>query len=239
MRILHTGDWHIGITRWGIDRTEEVFNSLEFIIEIIEKEDVDVILIAGDIFDHRMPRGDALNRVTRILQRMGEDGRLVMAITGNHDWNDLASGINTFSSLANVYLFTKIGVESYTTRRGERLVIGTLPYLAEREFLFLGKDERKENLGQHLQDVFNDINKRFLPDTVNIFLAHTFIEGAVLGSAMRLSFTSHFALPPSWLPNRADYIALGHAHKLQRIEGSPAPTYYCGSIIRIDFSESN
>jgi len=239
MRILHTGDWHIGVTRWGIDRTEEIFSSLEFIIKIIEEEKIDVVLVAGDIFDHRMPKGEDLNRTTKILQRMSEDGRLVIAITGNHDWSDLASGINTFSSLVNVHLFTEIGMQVYTTRKGETLRIGTFPYLAERNFLYLGREERKEDLGRSLQDIFNDINSRFLPDTVNIFLAHTFIEGAILGSAMKLSFASHFALPPSWLPNRAHYIALGHAHKAQKMDGSPAPAYYCGSIIRVDFSEAN
>jgi exonuclease SbcD len=237
MKILHTGDWHIGITRWGIDRSEEVFNSLEFIIKIIEEEDIDVILIAGDIFDHRMPKGEDLHRTTEILRRMSKDRRIVIAITGNHDWNDLASGINTFSSLANVHFATNIGIQSYKTRKGESFLVGTFPYIAERNFLYLGREERKEDLGENLKDIINEINERFLPDTVNIFLAHTFIEGAVLGSAMKLSFASHFAFPPSWLPNRAHYIALGHAHKSQRIEGSPAPAYYCGSVIKVDFSE--
>jgi len=239
MRILHTGDWHIGITRWGIDRTEEVFNSLEFIIKIIEEEDIDVVLISGDIFDHRMPKGEDLHRATKILQRMSEDDRLVIAITGNHDWNDLASGINTFSSLANVHFATNMGVQPYKTRKGELLVVGTFPYIAERNFLYLGREERKENLGENLRDIIDEINMRFLPNAVNIFLAHTFIEGAILGSAMKLSFTSHFAFPPSWLPNRAHYIALGHAHKAQRVKDSPSPAYYCGSVIKVDFSEVN
>lgn len=240
MRILHTGDWHIGINRWGIDRSEEIFKSIDFIVKTVEEEDIDVILIAGDLFEHRMPKGEDLQKTTKVLQRLGESGRKVIVITGNHDWEDLEASLNMFSSLANVYFLTNIGVKSFETRKGETLRLGVLPYFWERDFLFIsGETTRREKLGERLKDYLNEINRRFLPDTVNILVAHTFVEGAVLGSAVKLSFSSNFALPPSWLPDRAHYIALGHAHKPQKIQNSPVPAYYCGSIIRIDFSEKD
>lgn len=238
MRILHTGDWHIGITRWGIDRSEEVFKSIEFIVDVVKREDIDVILIAGDLFDHRMPKGENLHRTAEILQKLGEEGRKVIVITGNHDWKELAISLGIFSSLANVHFLTGIGVKSFRTRRGEVLRVGSLPYLWERDFLHIGDDvTRREKLGEHLHRRLEEINQGFLPDSINVLLGHIFVEGALLGSAVKLSFSSNFAIPPSWFPNRAHYIALGHAHKPQNIEGSPAPAYYCGSIIRIDFSE--
>ncbi|MBP8638540.1 MAG: exonuclease SbcCD subunit D [Dictyoglomi bacterium] len=238
MRILHTGDWHIGINRWGIDRSEEVFRSIDFIVKTVEEEDIDVILIAGDLFDHRTPKGENLQRATRILQKLGESERKVIVVTGNHDWNDLEASLNMFSPLSNVYFLTQIGVMSFETKKGETLRLGVLPYFWERDFMFMGGETvRRENLGERLRGGLDKINRGFLPDTVNILLAHTFIEGAVLGSAMRLSFSSNFALPPSWLPDRAHYVALGHAHKPQKIQNSPVPAYYSGSIIRIDFSE--
>ncbi len=238
MRILHTGDWHIGITRWGIDRSEEVFNSIEFIVDVVKREDIDVVLIAGDLFDHRMPKGENLHRAAEILQRLGEDERKVIIITGNHDWKELAVSLGIFSSLANVYFLTGIGVKSFRTRKGEILRVGSLPYFWERDFLHIGDDvTRREKLGEHLHRRLEEINRGFLPDSINVLLGHIFVEGALLGSAVKLSFSSSFAIPPSWLPNRAHYIALGHAHKPQSIVSSPAPTYYCGSIIRIDFSE--
>lgn len=240
MKILHTGDWHIGINRWGIDRTEEVFKSIDFIVKTVEEEDIDVVLIAGDLFDHRMPKGEDLQRTTKILQRLGESGRKVIVITGNHDWDDLEASLNMFSYSSNVHFLTSMGVITFETRKGEKLRLGSLPYFWERDYLFIGGEtSRREGLGERLKESLDKINRGFLPDTVNILVAHTFIEGAILGSAVRLSFSSNFALPPSWLPDRVHYIALGHAHKAQKIQNSPVPAYYCGSIIRIDFSEKD
>ncbi len=240
MRILHTGDWHIGITRWGIDRSEEVFKSIEFIIDVVEKEDIDVVLIAGDLFDHRMPKGENLYRTAEILQKLGGDNRKVIVVTGNHDWRELATSLGVFSALSNVYFLTGVGVKSFTTRKGESLRLGSLPYFWERDFLHVGDDlTRREKLGESLHRRLEEINQRFLPNSVNILLGHIFVEGALLGSEMKLSFSSNFAIPPSWFPNRAHYVALGHAHKPQSVAGSPVPTYYCGSIVRIDFSEAN
>jgi exonuclease SbcD len=238
MRILHTGDWHIGITRWGIDRSEEVFKSIEFIVDVVEKESIDVVLIAGDLFDHRMPKGENLYRTAGILQKLGSDDRKVIVVTGNHDWKELATSLGIFSALSNVYFLTDIGVKSFTTRKGENLRLGSLPYFWERDFLHIGDDlTRREKLGESLHRYLEEINQRFLPNSVNVLLGHIFVEGALLGSEMKLSFSSNFAIPPSWFPNRAHYVALGHAHKPQSVVGSPVPTYYCGSIVRIDFSE--
>ncbi|MBC7321025.1 exonuclease SbcCD subunit D [bacterium] len=239
MRILHTGDWHIGISRWGIDRTEEVFKSIEFIVDIVEKEDVDVVLIAGDLFEHKMPKGDDLRRTAEILQRLGEKDRKVIIVSGNHDWKELEVSLGIFSSSSNVHFLTELGVKPFRTRKGELLYVGSFPYFWERDFLYIGDDsDRKEKLGEIIHRYLEKINQRFLPNSVNVLLGHIFVEGALLGSAVRLSFSSNFAIPPSWFPNRAHYVALGHAHKPQSISNSPVPTYYCGSIIRIDFSET-
>ncbi len=240
MRILHTGDWHIGISRWGIDRTEEVFRSIEFIVDVVEKEDIDVVLIAGDLFEHKMPKGDDLRRTSEILQRLGEKDRNVIIVSGNHDWKELEVSLGIFSSSSNVHFLTELGTKSFRTRRGEILCVGSFPYFWERDFLHIGDDSsRKEKLGEFIHRYLERINQRFMPNSINVLLAHIFVEGALLGSAVKLSFSSNFAIPPSWFPNRAHYVALGHAHKPQNIPSSPVPAYYCGSIIRIDFSEAD
>lgn len=151
MRILHTGDWHIGINRWGIDRSEEVFRSIDFIVKTVEEEDIDVILIAGDLFDHRTPKGENLQRATRILQKLGESERKVIVVTGNHDWNDLEASLNMFSSLSNVYFLTQIGVMSFETKKGETLRLGVLPYFWERDFMFMGRNCKERRPGRKAQ----------------------------------------------------------------------------------------
>jgi exonuclease SbcD len=83
-----------------------------------------------------------------------------------------------------------------------------------------------------------DLCGPFQPDAVNILMAHTHIEGAIFGeSERRVHITEDWAASPEALPANASYIALGHIHKPQKIEG-PVPTYYAGSLLQMDFGEA-
>jgi exonuclease SbcD len=83
-----------------------------------------------------------------------------------------------------------------------------------------------------------DLCGAFRPDAVNLLLAHTHIEGALFGeSERRVHISEDWAAAPEALPSNASYIALGHLHKPQKIEG-PVPTYYAGSLLQMDFGEA-
>src|SRR5258708_9512554 len=84
MRILHTSDWHVGKVLKGRDRHDEHVAVLGSIVRAARDEDVDVVLVAGDLFETAAPSPKAQGLVMPTLMALREDGRLVVAIAGNH-----------------------------------------------------------------------------------------------------------------------------------------------------------
>ena len=85
MRILHTADWHAGRVLRGVDRTPEIAQALGEILEIAQSERVDLILVAGDLFDTPNPSADAERAVYEFFLRSGQLGIPSVVIAGNHD----------------------------------------------------------------------------------------------------------------------------------------------------------
>jgi exonuclease SbcD len=82
------------------------------------------------------------------------------------------------------------------------------------------------------------LTTRFRPDSINVLMAHTHLDGAVLaGSERQVHLGEELAVTAQSLPSTAHYVALGHIHRPQRIESAPSPTYYAGSPIQLDFGE--
>src|SRR6476660_3431294 len=89
MRLLHTADWHLGKKLERFSRLEEQKLALEEIIQIADEQEVDAILIAGDLFDNYNPASEAVELFYKTLKRLSKNGkRAVIAIAGNHDSPD-------------------------------------------------------------------------------------------------------------------------------------------------------
>src|SRR5258708_9094666 len=139
MKILHTSDWHVGKVLKGRDRSDEHDAVLRSIIQTARNEDVDVVLIAGDLFESSAPSPKAQGLVMRALLALREDGRQVVASAGNHD---------TASLLDNVYrpVLGELGLHilgtpktpasggtlRLTTRGGEPVTVAAMPFLSQR-----------------------------------------------------------------------------------------------------------
>src|SRR6516165_8896982 len=124
MRILHTSDWHVGKVLKGRDRHDE---------------DVDVVLVAGDLFETAAPTPRAQGLVMRTLMALREDGRLVVAIAGNHDNQGLLDAVYrpVLGELGLHVLGTPKrpesgGMMALRTRRGEAVNVAALPFLSHR-----------------------------------------------------------------------------------------------------------
>ena len=94
MRILHTSDWHLGKTLEGHDRHDEQVRFCDNLIDLVEENNVDLVLVAGDIYDSYNPPSSAESLFYRTIERLAKDGaRPVFIIAGNHDiligWNQL------------------------------------------------------------------------------------------------------------------------------------------------------
>src|SRR5262249_22092091 len=105
--------------------------------------------------------------------------------------------------------------------------------------LAAGEAEARQRYADSLKAVVEHVAERFRPERVNLLMAHTHLDGAVLsGSERQVHIGEEWAASTQALPSHAHYVALGHIHKPQRLENAPAPTCYAGSPLQLDFGEA-
>jgi DNA repair protein SbcD/Mre11 len=250
MKILHTSDWHVGKVLKGRDRSDEHGAVLRSIIQTARNEDVDLVLIAGDLFESSAPGPKAQGMVMRALLALREDGRLVVAIGGNHD---------NASLLDNVYrpVLGELGLHilgapkapdsggtlRLTTRSGEPVAVAAIPFLSQRyavraaELLLHEAAEHALDYARRVAAIVGALTAPFTPECVNIVMAHATLLGGRRGGGERdVQTTFEYEVPSGILPSSAHYAALGHLHRQQEIP-APCPAFYSGSPLAIDFGE--
>ncbi len=262
MKILHTSDWHLGKHLENHSRIEEQENTLEEIIEIANKEDIDMVIIAGDIYDTSNPPAAAEKLLYRTLKKLGNNGeRIILIIAGNHDSPDrlVAStplaydhGVILLGSPRSTAEIGKIGNheivdsgEGYIELEinGERVVMLTLPYPSEQrlnEVFGEIKDQREvqKNYSEKVKEIFISSGKKFREDTINIATSHIFVLGGETSDSERpIQVGGGLTVHREALPNRAQYIALGHLHKPQKVKKENTNVYYSGSPLQYSKSE--
>lgn len=249
MKIVHTSDWHIG-RRWkGIQRFDELEAVLDHLAAFIEKESVDLVLHTGDVFESRNPPAEAEQLVNRFLIRVGRAGAQMLVIAGNHDDPLRLDARSLLTELVNVQIVgrprsaSRGGVRTLATRGGEKAIVAALPFASPGAWvsaLDLAGEEAnaRSRYARMTERAIKDLCGAFRKDAVNLLMAHTHIEGALFGeSERRVHLGEDWAASPEALPSTASYIALGHIHKPQKIEG-PLPAYYAGSLLQMDFGEA-
>ena len=105
MKILHTSDWHIGKKLNGRLRLDEQKQTLMEICLICETEGVDLVLVAGDIFDTYTPSAEAEQLFFECMKNMATPSRAVVVIGGNHDDSVRLSASHLIASNSNIYIF--------------------------------------------------------------------------------------------------------------------------------------
>lgn len=249
MKIVHTSDWHVG-RRWkGIQRLDELEAVLDQLATFIERESVDLVLHSGDVFESRNPPAEAEQLVNRFLLRVGRSGARMMIIAGNHDDPLRLDARSLLTELVNVQILgrprpaARGGTRVIETRGGEKAVIAALPFASPGAWVsaldVAGEEtSARRKYARMFQRAIQNLCADFQPDAVNVLMAHTHIEGALFGdSERRVHIAEDWAASPQALPSNASYVALGHIHKPQQIEG-PAPAYYAGSLLQMDFGEA-
>lgn len=250
MRILHTADWHAGRSLHGVDRTPEVRAALEEIAEIATSERVDVIVVAGDIYDSRNPSAAAEAAVYDFFLTTGAAGIPSVVIAGNHDSPARLDAVARVLRLANVHAvggFRPAGSGGLLTLElgDEQLKVAALPFLSERRMID-AEALMEEELGVH-RDTYRDVMRKLVTNltapfdhrSVNLLTMHTTFEGATLAnSEYAFHCTSSYTVPPTVVPDSANYVALGHIHKPQAVKGLPeSKARYSGSALQLDFGE--
>lgn len=199
MRILHTADWHLGKRLEKFSRLEEQRQVLEEIIAIADEQQVDAVLIAGDLFDNFNPASEAVELFYRTLKRLSARGkRAVVAIAGNHDSPDRIEAPDALASECGIFFsgypnsivstceldsgvciaHSEPGfIELKLPSCDQKLRLLVTPYANEyRLKTFLGMDNTEEELRQVLQRRWTELADRYCDDQgVNMLITHLFM----------------------------------------------------------------
>lgn len=249
MKFLHTADWHVGKVLKTQSRQAEHKAVLADLVRIADEEDVDAVLIAGDLFDSAVPRPESQALVMRTLLALKENGRHVVALAGNHDDPRLLDVYRPVLGELGIHMLGQPrrpsdgGVITFTSRRGEVASVAALPFVAHRQFV-RAAELLLHDTARHKQDYANGIKRMvdgltagFHSDTINMVMTHATLLGGRRGGGERDVQTGlDYELPNTVFPASAHYVALGHLHRAQAIEG-PCPIHYSGSPIAVDFGE--
>ncbi len=253
MRFLHTADWHVGRAIRGRSRTDEFAAALDQVVTIAIDEGVDAVLLAGDVYEHRSPQPDADALVFDAFLRLHEEGIRVLVIPGNHDSAIRMEAFGRLLRPLGVEVVPKVarpeagGVLVVPSRDGaQEAEVAAIPFVPERRFgdaaaLFDASETWYQSYAQGMGELLGAMTSGFTRGRIPIVMGHLFTDGALVapgGGERELTIGIAYAVPPSRLPARAAYVALGHVHLPQAVKGSPAPARYAGSLLQLDFGEA-
>lgn len=258
MKILHTSDWHLGRALYGIKRHEEFASFLDWLIRTIEEEEIDILLIAGDIFDSATPGNRERELYFSFLSRVRESCcRHVVIIAGNHDSPSLLAAPRELLTPLSIHVVAyadNVENEILILRDAQNvpeLLVCAVPYLRDRDIRVAEAGEeipdkqRKiiEGIRQHYAKVVSlALRKREELGTAVPLVAtgHLFTKGGktVAEEGLRdLYVGSLIHLPADSFPDEIDYLALGHLHIPQAVKGHEHMRY-SGSPLAMSFGEA-
>lgn len=248
MRLLHTADWHVGKTLHRQSRYDEMRDVLAEIGDIADDRDVDAVLLAGDVYDHKSPSAEAEEVVYDALLRLVRSGKQVVIIPGNHDNPGKWKAIRPLLDRFEIHVVPRVlrpddgGIIELTTG-DERLQVAALPWVGKRRFVgaqeLMAPDrdpysEYNDGLGRLMAGLTVPLD----PDACNVLMGHMHVDGARLGGGERsLTIGQLYAVAPQQIP-QVQYAAFGHVHRPQDVKNAPVPARYAGSPLKFDFGET-
>lgn len=259
MKIIHTSDWHIGRSLYGRKRYEEFEAFLDWMAEYIEKENTDILIIAGDIFDTNAPSNRSQELYYRFLCRVAASGcRHVVITAGNHDSPTFLNAPREVLRFLNVHVIGCIGDKLedevlllQDAEGNPEMIVCAVPYLRDRDirrvdsFESAEDKDRKllEGIREHYQQVCEMAAalQASLPIAVPIVgMGHLFAAGGsmVEGDGVRELYVGSLAhVGADMFPPEIDYLALGHLHSAQIVSGRETMRY-SGSPLPMGFGEA-
>ena len=240
MRLLHTSDWHIGRSLHGTTLLAEQEAVLGGLAEVVAEEQVDVVLVAGDVYDRAVPPVEATAVLSRVISRLRRAGAEVVLTPGNHD------SARRLGAFADVLAAGGLHVRAETARldepvllsdeHGEVAVYG-IPFLepevARHELGLPGARGHEAVLRAAMDRVRADLFLR--PAARSVVLAHAFVGGGVASDSERDICVGGVDLVQASVFDGVDYVALGHLHRPQTL--TPR-LRYSGSPLAYSFGEA-
>ncbi|MEZ0446490.1 exonuclease SbcCD subunit D [Cellulomonas sp. ICMP 17802] len=249
MRLLHTSDWHLGRTLHGVDLLDHQAAYLEHLVDVVRAEQVDAVVVAGDVYDRAIPPVEAVTLLSETLARLSEHTTVVVT-SGNHD---SATRLGFGSSLMRerVRLRTRVaGLAEpvvLTDDEGDVLVYG-VPYL-DPDFARVELADGPDLLARSHEAVAAAAMRRIRADVESrtgsarprtVVAAHAFVIGGAPTESERDIRVGGVDQVPAGVFAGADYVALGHLHGPQALTGPSGTTLrYSGSPLAYSFSEQH
>ena len=241
MRILHTADWHIGKIVNEVSMLEDQEYFLNQLIEKLKTLKVDVLIMAGDLYDRAFPPKEAVALVNSVLTRLIQEIKIpVFIIAGNHDSNERVEYGASLFEASNLYIEGTVKEETRkVTVQGTNFYL--LPFADHVYIRELLQDDSIKNIEDATRVQINKIKETMNKEETNILIAH----GFVINISEDKPETSDSERPLSIgtaeyvnveLFEDFDYVALGHLHKPQKVKHDRVR--YSGSILKYSKSET-
>ncbi|HCH70001.1 MAG TPA: exonuclease subunit SbcD [Colwellia sp.] len=260
MRIIHTSDWHLGQYFYGKNRANEHQQFLTWLLTQVKSHNIDAIIVAGDIFDTATPPSYARQIYFNFISEIQSLNCQLVILAGNHDSvsmlaesKDLLSALSTrvianVSDLDNNENLAEQVFILKNSNKEPKAVICAVPFIRPRDVIKSqqGQSASDKSLSlqqaivNHYQALFEhaqQLVKESKLDLPIIATGHLTALGVTSSDSVRDIYIGTLeALPSNAFP-AADYIALGHIHRAQKV-GKTEHIRYCGSPIALSFDEA-
>ena len=253
MRILHTADWHLGHRLYNRDRTPEHRAALDWLLQTVQAERIDVVIVAGDVFDVTNPSNQAKELYYDFLARLKTTCcTSAVVVGGNHDSPSL---LNAPRGLMKALQLHVVGAADTAAAERvvcihcgeEELVVAAVPYLRERDLRTAQFGEHAEDretaLQQGIRRHFEEIaaaavELRSGKQVPILATGHLFAAGATDDEEKKsyIYQANENNIDAGHFPACFDYVALGHIHRAQSVGGKDH-IRYAGSLVPLTFVE--
>lgn len=233
MRVLHTSDWHLGRSFHGVGLLGAQAAHLDHLVEVVRAEQVDAVLVSGDVYDRAMPAPDTVALLSQTLERLVDAGAQVVVSSGNHDSATRLGFASGLLERSGVHLRTSVADVGRPVVLGD-VAVHPLPYLEPALVAdALGATERTHAavMRAAMQRVRADAATR---GGRTVVMAHAFVSGGVTSDSERDISVGGVSAVPVEVFEGVDYTALGHLHGRQVVADG---VRYSGSPVAMSFSE--
>ena len=239
MKFLHLSDLHIGKSVHGFSMLEEQKHVFEQIINYIQLEQVNAVVIAGDIYDHAVPKNEAIRVFDDFLTELAQKNVPVLLIAGNHDSPDRISYANRLLTDKQLFLYGSFNGSlqkvTLTDKYGE-VNFWLLPFIKPLSVHGFFEEQQIESYDDALKAAIKTAT--IDPNTRNVLVAHQFFTKTgvePIRSESELNAVGGLDAINTSLIEKFDYVALGHLHGSQKVGAEHI--YYAGSPLKYSFSE--
>ncbi len=243
MRILHTGDWHLGRTLLGADLLEHQAAFLDWLVDLVQDRSVDLVVIAGDVYDRAIPPIDAVRMLSRVLERLAQTATVVLT-PGNHDSAArLGFGAGVMDRRVRILAEpARIADPVLVDDADGPVAVYGIPYLHPDLTRYALADVPDEPLARSHHAVVHAATERIRSDlslrgsTRSVVVAHAFVGGADPSDSEQDIRVGGVDRVAESVFDGFDYVALGHLHGPQRV-GDGGRIRYAGSPLAFSFGE--